>query len=93
MNRSEDYSEVNVGRNHESHKSTRLQRLERHVLSKTLSGLFVLIPLLITLWVLYFAFGLVDGIVRPIVKGTSLGILDFAGVGVIFALVIFYFIG
>jgi uncharacterized membrane protein len=80
-----------------ANKLSPLRRLERHLSRRVVSGFLVLVPLLITVWVLYLAFSFVDGAIR----GES-GILrsvirdspwDFWGLGVIIALVVFYITG
>ena len=69
-----------------------LQRFERHVQGKTLAGLIELLPLLVTFLVLAFIIGYADDFIRPLafVKDRP---WDFPGVGLIAALVVFYFVG
>ena len=68
-----------------------LWRLEHHLVRRVSSGFLVLVPALITVWILYFVFFFVDGFFRPWVKGTPY--LDFTGIGVIITLLVFYIIG
>ncbi len=76
---------------------TPVQRLQSHFARRALAGLLVLIPLLATILVLRFVFVYVDGIFRgpggfftPLIEGTP---LDFPGVGVVFAVLLLYFVG
>ena len=69
------------------------QRVERHILGRMFSGLFVLIPALVTIWILYFSLSQVDKFVRTLVKGSQLDVLDKAGLGVVIALVALYVVG
>ena len=71
----------------------RLQRVEHHILQRMFSGLLVLIPLLVTVFVLVFISSRVDGFVRTLARGARLDILDRPGAGVVVALVIFYVVG
>ena len=67
------------------------QRLESHLWRRMASGFFVLIPLLVTFIVLRFVVGYIDGFVTPpFVKGTP---YYFPGIGVVFALIVLYFVG
>ena len=67
-----------------------LRRLERHVGRRVLSGFLLLVPLLITIWILVFVVNLVDDSFRPALEGTP---LDFKGIGVIVTLILFYVVG
>ena len=69
-----------------------VQRLERHVWRRIVSGFFVLIPLLITVLVLKLIIDFVDGFFRPFffVKDKP---YDVPGIGVLFSLVALYVIG
>ncbi|MCI0440729.1 MAG: DUF502 domain-containing protein [Chloroflexi bacterium] len=76
---------------------TPFQRIQSHFARRALAGLLVLIPLLATILVLRFVFVYVDGIFRgpdgfftPLIEGTP---LDFPGVGVVFAVLLLYFVG
>ena len=68
------------------------QRIERHVLGKTLAGFLALVPLLVTVIILLFVVDYVDGFVRPLtfVKGRP---WNFPGIGLIAALLAFYAVG
>ena len=77
----------------EAEKSSMIQRVERHILRRMMSGLFVLIPLIITLWVLYFVLGKLDSFVRSVSKTAQLDVLDQPFVGVVIALGVLYVIG
>ena len=79
-------------------------RLERHFWGRVLSGFLVLLPLIITAWILVFAFhqinGLFGGLSRalitttPIDDGFPMIAIFFAGViSVLFALAVLYFFG
>ncbi len=69
-----------------------LRRIEGHIQSKTVSGLFELVPLIVSAVVLIVLVGYADGAVRglPFVEGEP---WDFWGVGLIVFAVIFYLIG
>ncbi len=69
-----------------------LQRIERHVQSKTMSGLIELVPLLVTILVLSFIVSNADKLIRPLmfVSGQP---WDFPGIGLIAAIVVFYPVG
>ena len=78
-------------------RSSPLRRLEGHLSRRVVSGFLVLVPLLITVWVLYLAFSFVDGvfrgesgILRSVIRDTP---WDFWGLGVIIAVVVFYITG
>ena len=68
------------------------KRLEGHIQSKTLSGLFELVPLIVTIVVLVVIIGYADSAVRglPFVEGEP---WDFWGVGAIIAVILFYLVG
>ena len=70
-----------------------LQRVEGHILRRMFSGLFVLIPALVTIWILYFILSQVDKFVRTMVRGSQLDVLDKAGLGVAIALIVLYVVG
>ena len=67
-------------------------KIEGHVQGKTLSGLFELVPLIVTVVVLVVIIGYADSAVRglPFVKDRP---WDFWGVGMIVAGVLFYLVG
>lgn len=69
-----------------------LRRIERHIQAKTMSGLFELVPLIVSAVVLVVIVGYADGAVRglPFVDGEP---WDFWGVGLIVFAVIFYLVG
>ena len=76
---------------------TPFQRLQRHASRRIVSGFLVLVPLVITVWILYFVFSLVDGTFRSedgflrfVVKDTP---WDFWGMGVIITLSLLYVTG
>ena len=69
-----------------------LPRIERHVQSKTMSGLIELVPLLVTILVLSFIVSNADKLKWPLmfVSGQP---WDFPGIGLIAAIVVFYPVG
>ena len=83
------------------------RRIEQHVQGKTMSGLLALVPVLVTAFVIFFVLDKADGFLRPLLAnieitvGTDLDTgadrtirpLDFPGVGIIAAILIFYFLG
>ena len=69
-----------------------LQRVERHVQSRTLAGLVELIPLLVTIIVLVFLVGKADTLVRPLAFVADEP-WDFPGIGLIVGIVLFYIVG
>ena len=83
------------------------RRLEQHVQGRTKSGLLALVPVLVTAIVIYFIVDKADAFLRPMLAnievtvGTDLDTgadrtirpLDFPGVGIIAAVLIFYFLG
>ena len=71
---------------------SRLRRFERHLGRRILSGLLVLIPLLITVFVLRFAIAALDSIFRPALKGIPY-VENAPGIGVVITLVLLYVIG
>ncbi len=68
------------------------QRVGGHIQSKTLSGLMELVPLLVTVIVLWFIISYADQFVRPMdfVAGKP---WDVPGIGIAAAIVIFYLVG
>ena len=68
------------------------QRFAGHVQGKTLSGLMALVPLLVTVIVLWFVIGYVDQFVRPMgfVSGKP---WDVPGIGLAGVIVVFYAVG
>lgn len=73
-------------------RSNPLSTAERHIQRSTLSGLFELVPLLVTIGVIAFLMQYADGLVRnlPFVSGQW---WDFPGVGLISLIVLFYLVG
>jgi uncharacterized membrane protein len=71
------------------------RRLEHHVLRRIASGFLVLVPLIITILILLFAFRQVEGIFRPFLQNRTLGgtPLYFPGLGMFIMLVLLYVIG
>ncbi len=69
-----------------------LRRIESHIQGRTVSGLFELVPLIVTVVVLVVLVGYADGAVRglPFVEGQP---WDVWGVGLIVFAVIFYVVG
>ena len=88
----------------EYHRPSLHIRVERHFWGRVLSGFLVLLPLIITAWILVFAFNQIDGlfgrlsdmVVRnmpvsnnfPVIAAFIAGVLS-----VLFALVVLYFFG
>ena len=69
-----------------------LRRIERHIQSRTLSGLIDLVPLLVTIVVLVFIIDYADSFVK------SLGFVenrpwDFPGIGLLILVIVFYLAG
>ncbi|MCH7786712.1 MAG: DUF502 domain-containing protein [Chloroflexi bacterium] len=71
---------------------TMRQRLESHIGRRIFSGFLVLVPLLATILILQFVLGYIDASFRAFafVKDTP---LDFRGIGVAFAVILFYSVG
>jgi uncharacterized membrane protein len=72
-------------------------RLSRHFKTKLLTGLFVLIPLLVTLYVVYVIVSFLDGILYPILTNVSLSVLGSSlyipGLGLLLFVIITYVTG
>ena len=68
------------------------KRVENHIQGRILSGLFELVPLIVTLFALGYLYNATNGFVRelPFVAGKP---WDFPGIGLIVFVVIFYIIG
>ncbi len=68
------------------------KRAENHIQGRILSGLFELVPLIVTLFALGYLYNATNGFVRelPFVAGKP---WDFPGIGLIVFVVIFYLIG
>ena len=82
---------------HQPVEMSKLRRAERHVSRTMLSGLFLMIPMLITglilwLFIVYLdrPFRGEDGFFTRWIEGTH---LDFLGVGIIFTVVVLYLVG
>ena len=71
--------------------------LTRHFKAKLLTGLFVLIPVLVTLYVVYLIVSFLDGILSPILTNISLSILGrsvyIPGLGLLLFVIITYVTG
>ena len=78
-------------------KSPIHRRVERHVSRRIVSGFVVLVPVLVTLWVILIVFFFVDKLFRgPNGLLTIFGedrAWDFPGLGVLITLVMFYIVG
>ena len=79
-------------------KSTLGQRVQHHIGRAIISGLFVLIPLLVTLLFVHFIVTYVDSFVRPLIKRTPYVqdiayIQDIPGLGLVLTLILFYIVG
>ncbi len=72
-------------------------QLTRHIKTKLLTGLFVLIPVLVTLYVVYLIVSFLDGILSPILTNVSLSILGrslyIPGLGLLLFVIITYGMG
>jgi len=72
-------------------------RLNRHFKAKLLTGLFVLIPLLVTLYVVYVIVSFLDGILYPILTNISSSVLGrslyIPGLGLLLFVIITYVAG
>jgi uncharacterized membrane protein len=72
-------------------------QLTRHVKAKLLTGIFVLIPVLVTLYVVYIIVSFLDGIVSPVLTNISLSILGrslyIPGLGLLLFVIITYATG
>ncbi len=76
----------------EDQKPSIFARIENHFQRRVLSGLFELVPLIVTIVVILYLVGVTDGFVRglPFVKDRP---WDFPGIGLIVMVVIFYIVG
>lgn len=70
-----------------------LKRFERHIGRRILSGFLLLVPLMITIWILVFIVNQVDDFFRPALGESYLDILDFPGIGIIVTMALFYVVG
>ena len=69
-----------------------IKRLESHIQSKTLAGLFDLVPTLVTIIVVLFLVEKADALIRPLpfIAGQP---WDFPGIGLIAGIILFYLFG
>ena len=85
----------------EEPRPTLFQRVEGHIQRKTLDGLLDFVPILVTLFVLIFIIERADNLVRAIGSLAArvwdfpdyVRYLDFTGIGVVVAIIVFYIIG
>ena len=72
------------------------QRIGGHVQRRTLAGLLELLPILVTAFVIFYIMAKADEFIRPLVRdlppeyGRN---LDFPGIGIILAIIVFYLVG
>ena len=92
MGRAEDSPQPNKGDGHQQVVRKPIQRLERHVWGRMVAGFLVLIPLIVTVLIVRFVIGYMDGFIRPLffVKDKP---YDFPGIGLVVAVVVLYVIG
>ena len=72
------------------------QRVMNHIQGRTVAGLFELLPMLVTAFVMYFIIAKADEFIRPLVHDLPPvydRTLDFPGIGIITVIVVFYLIG
>ena len=69
-----------------------LKRIEGHIQGKTVAGLLDLVPAIVTLLVVLFLVDKTDGLIRPL-PFVDEKPWDFPGIGLVVAIVLFYFIG
>ena len=98
MEGNHQYSDLESEADPQEVKTTLTRRVRRHIGRAIISGLFVLIPLLVTLLFVQFIVNYVDGFVRPLIKRTPYVqdvpyIQDIPGLGLILALLLFYIVG
>ncbi len=73
-----------------------LQRIGGHIQGKTVAGLFELLPMLVTAFVIYFIIAKADEFIMPMVSSLPPvygRTLDFPGIGIILAIIVFYVVG
>jgi uncharacterized membrane protein len=72
-------------------------KLTRHFKTKLLTGFFVLLPALVSLYAVYLIVSFLDGILSPIFTSVSLSVFDrplyIPGLGLLFFLIIAYITG
>lgn len=92
MNGQRDRTQSQGDGDPQQEERTVIQRLESHFGRRIFSGFLVLIPLLATVLILQFVLGYIDTSFRAFafVKDTP---LDFRGIGVAFAVILFYSVG
>ena len=87
MENQQEHTERLTAVDQKSEKQSVFRRVEHHVWKRVASGFLVLVPLLITLWILYVAFSFLDGFFR------RAPIPYFPGIGVVVTLVTLYIVG
>ena len=96
MYREADYPQQSPDAGLSAQKQSLMRRAERHVLRRLASGFIVVVPLLITVLVLYFfVYQPVEGFFHPLLKDTTIygRSLYFPGLGVVITLAILYVFG
>lgn len=95
MERQQDHPQEISGAELSAPRLAPFRRLEHHVFRRIASGFLVLVPLIITLVILFFVFRQVEGMFRPFLEDRSLGgtPLYFPGLGVLITLILLYVIG
>ena len=68
------------------------QRVMNHIQGRTVAGLFELLPMLVTAFIMYFIIAKADEFIRPLmfVKDRP---WDFQGIGIISTIIVFYLVG
>ena len=72
------------------------QRVMSHIQGRTFAGLFQLLPILVTAFVMYFIIAKADEFIRPLVHDLPPvydRTLDFPGIGIISLIIVFYLVG
>ena len=73
---------------------TRAQYVESHIRQRIVSGFFVLMPLVVTVWIFYLILGPFDTLVRRLFRTTPrLDVLDVPGIGVAVVILVLYVVG
>ena len=90
MEGQQEHSEDLTASEQTSAEPSLFRRAEHHVWRRVASGFLVLVPLLITLWILYIVFSFLDGFIR---RAPLPWPLDFPGIGVVLSLVTLYIVG
>ena len=100
-------SDINNKRRETKDQESVFRRIEQHVQGKTMSGLLALVPLLVTAIVIFFVIDKADALLKPLLAnieftmgtdpetgaGRAVRPFDFRGIGLIVAIVVFYFLG